>query len=43
MMNIILDVLGHLMFVGILFVPFVCVAAKEHGVTLKEELFSENE
>lgn len=43
MINIIFDVLGHLLFVGMLFVPFIYMASKEHGVTLKEELFSEDE
>lgn len=42
-MNIILDVLGHLLFVGMLFIPFVYVSAKEHGTSLREELFGDED
>lgn len=42
-MNIILDVLGHLLFVGMLFVPFIYMASKEHKTTFREELLSDED
>ena len=43
MMNIILDVLGHLLFVGMLFIPCIYMASTEHKTTLREELFSDED
>ena len=42
-MNIILDVFGHLIFVGILFIPCIYMASKEHKTTFREELLSDED
>ena len=43
MINIIFDVLGHLLFVGVLFVPSIYIASKEHKTTFREELLSDED
>ena len=43
MINIIFDVLGHILFVGMLFIPCIYMASKEHKTTFRKELFGDED
>ena len=43
MINVIFDVLGHLLFIGMLFIPCIYMASTEHKTTFREELLSDED